>query len=312
MRIVFMGTPHFAVRSLEALCSSEHELVGVVTQPDRPVGRRRIVQPGPVKQYAIDHGIEVYQPNNIKEQNAVDYILAWKPDLIVTAAYGQILPKQLLETPRHQAINVHASLLPKYRGAAPINHAIINGENISGVTIMYMTERMDAGDIILQREIEISDKITAGELTLMLSELGAELLLEAVKQINNGIVVRKRQDESLVTYAPMLKRADELVDWSQSSKEITNLIRGLNPTPVAYTYFNGTPFKLWRAEPLPIEHREEPGTILLADKKQLVVATGDTAVNLLKVQPAGRKAMSATAFLQGGQLTKGDKFGESK
>ncbi len=312
MRIVFMGTPDFAVKSLEALCLSEHEVIGVVTQPDKPVGRRKIIQPGPVKVYAEKQGLEVYQPYNVKDRDAVDYILGWQPDLIVTAAYGQILPLPLLDRPRHKAINVHASLLPKYRGAAPINRAIIEGEKVSGVTIIYMTERMDAGDIILQKEFEISDEMTAGELTLNLSEVGAELLLEAVDDIAKARVMRKVQDESLISYAPMLKREDELIDWSRTSREINNLIRGLNPSPGAFTYLNERVFKLWRAAVLPVKHSEEPGTILQIDKEELLVATGDSALNLLEVQPAGRKPMSIAAFLQGSHLAKGDMFGERK
>lgn len=310
MRIVFMGTPDFAVKSLESLCLSEHEVVGVVTQPDKPVGRKKIIQPSPVKMYAKNQGIEVYQPDNIKDPSAVAYIINWYPDLIVTAAYGQILPKILLEAPQYKAINVHASLLPQYRGAAPINRAIINGEDTTGVTIMYMTEKMDAGDIILQKEIKINEELTAGELTQKLSEHGAELLIKAVEQIDNASVTSKVQDETLVTYAPMLKRDDEIIDWSLSSKEIKNLIRGLNPEPVASTCFNGTIFKIWQADSLSLMHSEKPGTILYVDKEQLIVATGDTAISLLKVQPAGKKPMMVAAFLQGAHLSKGDMFGE--
>lgn len=307
-----MGTPDFAVKSLEALCSSEHEVIGVVTQPDKPVGRKKIIQPGPVKLYAEEQGIEVYQPRNIKDPLAVEKILAWKPDLIVTAAYGQILPNALLDTPSYKAINVHASLLPKYRGAAPINRAIINGELTTGVTIMYMTEKMDAGDIIIQKEQSIAAEMTAGQLTLLLSELGAELLTVAINQIFNGSSTRTKQDESLVTYAPMLKRNDELIDWSQSSEQINNQIRGLNPAPAAFTYLNGEVFKLWQASVHAQKHVEKPGTILRVDKERLVVATGDTALILREVQPAGKRAMPIAAFLQGTTIKEGDILGENK
>ncbi len=312
MKIVFMGTPGFAVNSLNALVCAGHEIVGVVTQPDKPVGRKRIITKSPVKMYAETNGIAVYQPRRIRDAEAVAYISEWEPDLIVTAAYGQILPLELLEMPRLGAINVHASLLPKYRGAAPINRAIIDGEKVTGITIMYMTEQMDAGDIILQKEVEIGSTITAGELTDLLSEIGAELLVDAVALIAGGEVRAVKQDELLVTYAPMIKREDELIDFARSSEAIANQIRGLNPTPNAYTYRDDTVFKVISAEANNGKVVAEPGTIVEINKDQLVVATGDGSISLFEVQPAGKKAMTIAQFLQGTRLQKGDKFGESK
>lgn len=312
MKIVFMGTPGFAVNSLNALVCAGHEIVGVVTQPDKPVGRKRIITKSPVKMYAETNGIAVYQPRRIRDAEAVAYISEWEPDLIVTAAYGQILPLELLEMPRLGAINVHASLLPKYRGAAPINRAIIDGEKVTGITIMYMTEQMDAGDIILQKEVEIGSTITAGELTDLLSEIGAELLVDAVALIAGGEVRAVKQDELLVTYAPMIKREDELIDFARSSEAIANQIRGLNPTPNAYTYRDGTVFKVISAEANNGKVVAEPGTIVEINKDQLVVATGDGSISLFEVQPAGKKAMTIAQFLQGTRLQKGDRFGESK
>lgn len=312
MKIVFMGTPGFAVNSLNALVCAGHEIVGVVTQPDKPVGRKRIITKSPVKMYAEAKGIAVYQPRRIRDADAVAYISEWEPDLIVTAAYGQILPLELLEMPLLGAINVHASLLPKYRGAAPINRAIIDGEKVTGITIMYMTEQMDAGDIILQKEVEIGSTITAGELTDLLSEIGAELLVDAVALIAGGEVRAVKQDELLVTYAPMIKREDELIDFARSSEAIANQIRGLNPTPNAYTYRDGTVFKVISAEANNGSVEAEPGTIVEINKDQLVVATGDGSISLFEVQPAGKKAMTIAQFLQGTRLQKGDRFGESK
>ena len=311
MRIVFMGTPEFAVRSLEALVCSGHELVGVVTQPDKPVGRKREIMKTPVKVYAESRGIPVYQPRRIRDEEAIAQISEWAPDLIVTAAYGQILPVALLNLPSLGAINVHASLLPKYRGAAPINRAIIDGETETGITIMYMTEEMDAGDMILQRAVEIGDQTTAGELTERLSVLGAELLLEAVSLLISGQAEAVKQDESLVTLAPMLKREDELVDFARTSAELVNQIRGLSPAPSAYTYLDGRVFKLLAATAVTGDAGLEPGTISEIDKERLVIATGSGGLSLLEVQAAGKRPMTIAQFLQGARLKKGDRFGEN-
>lgn len=311
MRIVFMGTPEFAVRSLEALVCSGHELVGVVTQPDKPVGRKREIMKTPVKVYAESRGIPVYQPRRIRDEEAIAQISEWAPDLIVTAAYGQILPVALLNLPSLGAINVHASLLPKYRGAAPINRAIIDGETETGITIMYMTEEMDAGDMILQRAVEIGDQTTAGELTERLSVLGAELLLEAVSLLISGQAEAVKQDESLVTLAPMLKREDELVDFARTSAELVNQIRGLSPAPSAYTYLDGRVFKLLAATAVTGDAGLEPGTISEIAKERLVIATSSGGLSLLEVQAAGKRPMTIAQFLQGARLKKGDRFGEN-
>jgi len=311
MRIVFMGTPEFAVPSLQSLVDQGYDVVGVVTQPDRPKGRKQVLTPSPVKERAITLGIEVYQPERIKREEAIQKVLSWEPDLIVTAAYGQIIPDAILFTPKYKAINVHASLLPKYRGAAPIHQSIIQGEKETGITIMYMVKELDAGDILSQVKVTIKNDDTVGTLHDKLSLAGRDLLLETIRGIEEGTIQAIKQDDHLATYAHLLKREDEKIDWNKTSTQIYNQIRGLNPWPVAFTTLSGGIIKVLWAEPFPYHHEEEPGTVLRVTKDQLLVATKDGAMELKEIQPAGKKRMIIVSYLQGAQVQEGDRFGES-
>lgn len=311
MRIVFMGTPDFAVPSLQSLIDRHYKIVGVVTQPDRPKGRKQMVTKSPVKQLAEKYGIEVYQPEKIRSREAIDYILAWNPDLIVTAAYGQIIPVELLETPKYKAVNVHASLLPKYRGAAPIHQSIIQGEQETGITIMYMVKELDAGEILSQIRVPIDHKDTVGSLHDKLSAAGSKILLDTIEKIEKGLVHPVPQDDRLATFAPTLKRNDELIDWNKTSQQVYNQIRGLNPWPVSFTYYKGEVFKIWWAEPVSGHHHPEPGTVIKVDKEHMIVATADGAVNLKEVQPSGKRKMDIVSFLSGTKIEEGEKLGET-
>ncbi len=300
-RIVFMGTPPFAVESLKALKQNKAvEVVGVVSQPDRPVGRKATLTPPAVKKAAIEWGMEVFQPENIAEDSAVEKILAWEPDLIVTAAYGQILPKALLEAPKHGAINVHASLLPLYRGAAPIHYAILNGDKQTGVTIMYMEESLDTGDMIAQQSYDILDGQTTGELFEALANIGGELLDQTLAAIFSDQLDPQAQDESQATYAPAIQKEQEEIDWQAPAQEIDQLIRALSPEPGAYTLLEGERFKIWQAEATDEGTAYPPATVVRVEKKQFYMAAGQGSVLKIKeVQPAGKKAMPAVNFLNG-------------
>lgn len=310
MRIVFMGTPEFAVASFNSLIEAGHHIIGVVTQPDRPKGRKQILTEPPIKVLAKEHGIEIFQPERIRNKEAIAHVLKWEPELIVTAAFGQIIPVELLEAPKYKAINVHASLLPKYRGAAPMHQSIIQGETETGITIMYMVKELDAGDILTQVKVPIEEDDTVGTLHDKLSIAGAKLLVETVELIEQGKIKPIKQDDSLATFAKTLKREDELIDWNKSSKDIYNQIRGLNPWPGAFTYFSNDVLKVWWSKPVAYKHDKEPGTILAADKEQLLVATNDGAISLLEVQPAGKRKMGIKSFLQGTTFSEAEKIGE--
>lgn len=298
MRIVFMGTPEFAVNVLEALIHSPYEVVGVVTQPDKPVGRKQILTPPPVKVVAEKYNIPVFQPEKIK----LDYepILAWEPDLIVTCAYGQIIPKILLETPPYKAINVHASLLPKYRGGAPIHKAIIEGEEKTGITIMYMSEKMDEGDIIAQREIAILEDDDVGSLHDKLSKLGAELLMDTLPLIFAKKITPIKQNPAEATYAYNIKPVDEIIRWDKSGKNVYNQIRGLSPFPGAYTILDGKRIKVYKASKQETLREGLPGEIIALMKDGVVVHTSDdTAIKLLEVQLEGKTRQSLKDILNG-------------
>lgn len=311
MRIVFMGTPEFAVPSLEALLKAGHEIVLVVTQPDRPKGRKKTLTPPPVKEAALLHGLSVAQPEKLRSSATVDQITALQPDLIVTAAYGQILPKAVLEVPRLGCINVHGSLLPKYRGGAPIQRSIINGENRTGVTIMYMAEGLDTGDMISQVEVAITDEDTSGTLFEKLTAAGAELLMRTLPSIENESVQAIPQNHEEASYAPNLSREDERIDWSQSARNIFNQVRGLSPMAGAYTLWNEETFKVWGCQPLAGVSREglKPGTVIETSDSGIVVQTGEGALLLTLIQPAGKKAMPAAQWLKGARLPSGTVFG---
>ncbi|AUM66001.1 MULTISPECIES: methionyl-tRNA formyltransferase [Brevibacillus] len=313
-RILFMGTPDFATQSLEALITNGYQVVGVVTQPDRPVGRKRVLTPPPVKELALRHGLPVYQPEKIRESEAVQSVLdATRPDLIVTAAYGQILPVSLLEAPKHGCINIHASLLPKYRGGAPIHASIINGEKETGVTIMYMVQALDAGDMISKVIVPIEERDTAASMFEKLATAGADLLIETLPKLLKGEITPEPQNHEEATFAPNIKRENERLDWNKSAREIYNQVRGMNSWPVAFTTFEGKVWKVWWAEVVELAGQlATPGTIIGRTEDGLIIACGAGSIILKEIQPEGKKRMSVYDFLRGAgaSIASGSKVGE--
>lgn len=310
VRIVFMGTPDFSVPSLQTLVAEGYRVVGVVTQPDRPRGRKQELTPPPVKEAAMELGLPVFQPDRLRNPENVRQLLEWKPDLIITAAYGQILPREILESPRYGCINVHASLLPKYRGGAPIHHALIQGERETGVTIMYMVEALDAGDLLASRSIPIKEEDDVGTLHDKLAQLGAQLLIETVPALLEGKVQPVPQDDNRATYAPNIRREDERIDWNRSAQELVNQIRGLRPWPVAFTLWKGKPLKIWKAEPVSVRESAAPGTVLSQAEEGVIVATGEGgALRIQELQPAGKRRMTAEEFFRGRQMKPGEILG---
>ncbi len=300
-----MGTPAFAVPSLSALAGSE-KVTLVVTNPDRPSGRGQTLSPPPVKRVAEEMELPVFQPEKVKTAESVARIAAEKPDLIVVVAYGHILPKSILDIPAHCCINVHASLLPKYRGAAPINWAVARGETVTGVTIMRMDVGMDTGPMFLAREIPIGDDDTAEMLFPRLSRLGAEALLETLRRLHEGTLREFPQEDSLATYAPMIRKEHGRIDWSRPAREVRNLIRGMTPWPSACTPHDGKLLKILSASVR--EGRGEPGEILDVGREGILVACGDGALALGLVQPEGGKAMGSRDYAQGRRVRKGDRL----
>ena len=299
MRILFMGTPDFAVASLKRLVEDGHEICGVFTQPDKPKNRGHKLMPTPVKEYALSQNLTVYQPVKMRDGTALALVRELDPELIVVAAYGRILPEDILETPRLGSINVHSSILPKYRGAAPINWAILNGDEVTGVTIMYMAKELDAGDIILCRETAIDPEEDALALTTRLADLGAEALHEAVERLSNGTAIRTPQDHEHFTYAPMLRRELSEIDWAHSAKQVHDQVRGLIPWPCAKTTLAGNTVKVYRTV-IGGETTAEAGTILSAGKQGIEVACGDgKSILITELQPEGGKRMTAAAYLAG-------------
>ncbi|MBS4203835.1 methionyl-tRNA formyltransferase [Lederbergia citrea] len=299
-KIVFMGTPDFSVPVLRRLIEEGYEIIGVVTQPDRPVGRKKIMTPTPVKIEAESHGIRVFQPEKIRDPEQSKEILSLHPDLIVTAAYGQILPKSILDAPKYGCINVHASLLPELRGGAPIHYAIMQGKEKTGITIMYMAEKLDAGDIISQVEVPITEEDDVGTMHDRLSEAGAELLAETVPKLLLGQIEAIPQDHTLATFASNIKREQEKINWEKTGEEVFNHIRGLCPWPVAFTTLSGTTLKIWKSEKSRVEGKYQPGEVISIENDGFVVATGnDYGIKVLELQPAGKKRMTADQFLRG-------------
>ncbi len=301
MRILFMGTPEFAVASLKRLVEDGHEICGVFTQPDKPKNRGHKLTPSPVKEYALSQGLTVYQPQKMRDGEALAIVQELAPELIVVAAYGKILPEEILQTPPYGSINVHSSLLPKYRGAAPINWAILDGEAETGVSIMYMAKELDAGDVILQKTTPIGPEEDAQALTLRLAALGAEALAEAVAALKAGTAERTPQDHSRMTYASMLSKEMSPVDWTRSAHAISCQIRGLIPWPCASTEaITGQPMKLFAASETGEQTSAKPGTVVAAGKQGIDVACGDGKVlRLTEIQAQGGKRMSAAAYLLG-------------
>lgn len=311
MRIVFMGTPDFAVGSLQALCESgKHEIVGVVTQPDRPKGRGNKMLMTPVKEYALEQGLTVYQPQKVKTPEFVQTLRELQPELIVVAAFGQFLSREILELPPHGCINVHASLLPKYRGAAPIQYAIIKGEQESGVTIMQMDIGMDTGAMLEKVVVPIAENTTMGELHDALREQGAALLLKVIDDIAAGTAVAEPQNDAEATYATLLDRSMEHIDWTKSAQEVHNLIRGFNPAPSTFTKLpNGKSLKIWGSRLTEKKSEAAAGTVVEAGKHSFFVACGSGVLEITDVQPESKKRMAAQVFLNGRGVAEGDILG---
>lgn len=309
MRAVFMGTPEFAVPTLQALID-HHEVVGVVTQPDKQRGRGKKMQFPPVKEKALEYDIPVYQPQKARDEEFIDILRKLNPDVIVVVAYGQILPESILNIPKYGCINVHGSLLPKYRGAAPIQWAVLDGEEKTGITTMYMEKGLDTGDMIDKAELVLDPKETAGSLHDKLMDMGADLLLETLKKLEDGTAVRTVQDDSESCYAKMLSKEMGHIDFTKDAKSIECLIRGMNPWPSAYTSLDGKTMKIWDADVVEWEGDEAPGTIVEVTKNSITAACGQNALALNEIQLAGKKRMNVQAFLLGYHVEKGTKLGE--
>lgn len=315
MKVVFMGTPDFASESLKNLYEAGHEILAVVTNPDRPKGRGMKVIASPVKQYAIEKNLKIYQPEKVrKNQEFIDEIKSLNPDVICVVAYGKILPKEILEIPHLGCINVHASLLPKYRGAAPIQWAVLNGEKETGVTTMYMDIGMDTGDMILKEKVQIGEDETTGELWNRLSKIGGKLLVETLKQIEEGTAPREKQGENF-TMAPMLDKKMAKIDWeNQTARQIKNLVRGLNPIMGAYTFLNDKKIKFWKvdiADNIVGDGMEilENGVVLVSDAKDgLYIKTKDGVLKVLEIQGENAKRMPIADFLRGNTINEFDIF----
>ncbi len=309
MNIVFMGTPEFSVPILKMLIDEGYHVSTVVTQPDRPKGRKQVLTPSAVKVAAESYQIRIFQPEKLKHPDAVATLRELNPDFIITAAYGQILPKSILDIPRFGCINVHASLLPRYRGGAPIHHAIMRGEQVTGITIMYMNEGLDTGDMICQSEVCIRDDDTTGSMFEKLSVAGAQLLRDTIPLLVAGKITATPQNHSEAIYSPNVKREDERIDWSKTAWELSCQVRGLHPYPGAYTMCLGEVMKVWTCIPLmDVSSSEQPGTIIAIQAHGIDVSTGKGIIRLLEVQPAGKKAIKIEPFIQGTKLKIGDKL----
>ena len=314
MRVIFMGTPDFAVGTLEEIIKAGHEVVLVVSQPDKAVGRSKALKYTPVKECAVAHGIEVYQPAKIRAEESVEYLRQYNADIIIVEAFGQIIPKTILDMPKYGCLNIHASLLPKYRGAAPIQQAVIDGEKESGVTIMQMGVGLDTGDMISQAVVPLAEDETGGSLFDKLAEEGAALLIRTIPSIVDGTAVYTKQpEESPTPYAAMISKKMGLMDFSKSAVELERLVRGLNPWPSAYTFLNGKTLKVWKCAVERAEcGKEAPGTIIGVDKSGIHVACGSDALILKEVQLEGKKRMETDAFLRGYQVTAGSMLKDHK
>lgn len=308
MRVIFMGTPDFAVATLEEIIKAGHEVVLVVSQPDKAVGRSKALKYTPVKACALAHGIEVYQPERVREEACVEYLRGYEPDIIIVEAFGQIIPKAILDMPRFGCVNVHASLLPKYRGAAPIQWAIINGDTVTGVTTQRMAEGIDTGDMIMKQEVIIREDETGGSLFERLSETGAKLCVKTMEAIEAGTAVYTPQDESMATHTKKIYKELGSIDWSKDAKSIECLIRGLDPWPSAYTRLDDRTLKIWKAQVIPANFGDAPGCIVKVEKNRILVQTGEGTLSLLEVQLEGKKRMPVEAFLNGYEVKEGTYF----
>ena len=304
-----MGTPSFAVPTLRAIHESNHELIGVVTQPDKPRGRGRKLGISPVKELAMGLRLPIMQPETTRDEAFIEEVNRMSPDLIVVAAYGRMLTRELLDLPPHGCINVHASLLPKYRGAAPIQWTIVNGERRTGVTIMKMDEGMDTGDILLTQEVGITDTDTAQSLHDKLAQVGAGLVINALDGVERGTIRPAPQENSMASYAPPLKKEDGLIDWSRAAREIYNRIRGLDPWPGAFTYLRGSRLKVFSGEVIDEEVRDRPGKVVQSEPEGVKVSTGTGFLVIEEVQLEGRKRMPIREFLIGNEIPPGTQLG---
>lgn len=309
MRVIFMGTPDFSVGTLEALIQAGHQVVLAVTQPDKPKGRGGKMQFSPVKETALEHGIPVFQPRKVREPENIEELKKYQADVIVVVAFGQILPREILELTPYGCINVHASLLPSYRGAAPIQWAVINGEAVSGVTTMQMDEGLDTGDMLLKTEVPLEPEETGGSLHDKLAAAGASLCVRTLKALEEGTVTPKKQGESPTAYASMLKKEMGEIRWEEPAISIERLIRGLNPWPSAYTGWQDKTMKIWEAEILEEDSGQEPGTVVRVDKDGFLVQTGKGLLKVTALQIPGKKRMEADAFLRGYSMEPGEKLG---
>lgn len=302
MKIVFMGTPDFASRALQELYDRNYNVTGVFTQPDKPKNRGMKLEESPVKKLASSHGTPVFQPANVRDGEAMNIIRELEPDIIAVVAYGKILPKEILEYPGYGCINIHGSLLPKYRGAAPVQWSVLNGDKVTGVTSMYMAEGMDTGDIIFTRETEIAPEETSGELFDRLSIMGAELLCETIDAAEKGTIVRHPQNESEATHAPMIDKSMCPIDWSRNSGEILNQIRGLDPWPVAVAELAGQKYKVFKAVKYSDNTGNKSAGTVIPNKEGVEVACGDGTILITELQPSGKRRMAAADFLRGHKL----------
>jgi len=309
MKVVFMGTPDFAVPCLDMLIK-EHEVVAVFTQPDKPKGRGKKVQMTPVKELAVEHDIPVYQPVRIKKGDSADILREMNPDIIIVIAYGQLLSQEILDIPKHGCVNVHASLLPAYRGSAPINWAIVNGETKSGVTTMFMDIGMDTGDMILKDEVEITETTTAGELYAELMTLGGKTLKNTMDMIEAGTAPREKQDDALACHAPPMNKEMSVIDWSKTAKEINCLIRGFNPWPVAISSYTGLKMKVFKSTVLGEVKKGNPGEVVAVSKEGIDVMTGDGILRLEEIQFPNKKRMTVSQYILGNDVKTGVVLGD--
>lgn len=313
MRIVFMGTPDFSVPTLEALVASEHEVVGVVTQPDKPKGRGKEIHMSPVKECALQHNIPVYQPVRARDEAFVDEMRALNPDVMVVIAFGQILPKSLLELPKYGCVNIHASLLPKYRGAAPIQWAVINGDEETGITTMMMDVEMDTGDMLEKTVVKLDSEETGGSLFDRLSLLGGDLILSTLSKLEKGEITPVPQDHEKATYVKKISKSMGDIDWTMDAVSIERLVRGLNPWPSAFTRWNGKMLKIWEAKVLPDPDVKLPcGSVISASDEGLKIQTGAGVLCVTSLQLEGKKRMDTAAFLRGYQVAAGSMMERSE
>ncbi len=308
MKILFMGTPDFARTCLETLFEAgRDEIVGVISQPDKPQGRHMELRPTPVKEYALGKGLRVFQPETLKDNAILPLLRELMPELIVVVAYGRILPEYVLSFPKYRCVNIHASLLPRFRGAAPIQRAVMAGDSVSGVTSMYMEKGLDVGDMILREEVPVGPDETAGELHDALAAAGGRVLLKTVERFRNGDFSAEKQDEALACYAGMLTKAEGEIDWSLPAEEIKNRVRGLNPWPMAFTFIGGRRVVIDKV--FPAEGGGESATVIRADGEGLLVACGDGAILIKEFKPEGKKKMPVSEYLRGHKIEKGTKLG---